>query len=453
MASNLTRLRFQLPGAILVAVLLPAIVRSHMHLTFSQPTLVDAGAAAAVAIAIGCYFIRRVRNFPGVRSGVHIPFAVTAAFGIALVILLLFRLQYSRTFVAASYLLTLAWFVGLHLLCKRFARPLVAIVPGGHASGLRKLAGVRWRELSSPEDMNGSYSAITADLRQDIPDEWERVLTEATLSGTPVYHSKTLSESLTGRVEIEHLYENGFGSVLPSLTYLKAKFLADWLLAVFLLPAFLIVAAVVGVLILVDSGGPVFYRQERVGYRGRIFNVYKFRTMTAASGPDGDGRTAAMTQDGDKRITRARAFPQALPRRRTAAAAQHAEGRDELDRPASRGKAAVAMVRARAALLPLPPRRAAGNLRLGAGQPGPRRAAVRRPDEAALRLLLHQVYLALARHADRAADGAHRAVRLRREVGEGVRGQPDAFVGKSRRSAAPQGRARGRGCLAGSDRR
>jgi len=43
-----------------------------------------------------------------------------------------------------------------------------------------------------------------------------------------------------------------------------------------LLPIFLIVA----VLIKIDSKGPIFFLQERVGKDGRIFKIFKFRTMT-----------------------------------------------------------------------------------------------------------------------------------------------------------------------------
>lgn len=39
--------------------------------------------------------------------------------------------------------------------------------------------------------------------------------------------------------------------------------------------------AVVGALIKLDSKGPMFFSQERVGYAGRVFRVYKFRTMRA----------------------------------------------------------------------------------------------------------------------------------------------------------------------------
>lgn len=38
--------------------------------------------------------------------------------------------------------------------------------------------------------------------------------------------------------------------------------------------------AIVAVLIRLDSRGPVFFLQDRLGYQGRIFRAYKFRTMT-----------------------------------------------------------------------------------------------------------------------------------------------------------------------------
>jgi lipopolysaccharide/colanic/teichoic acid biosynthesis glycosyltransferase len=61
-------------------------------------------------------------------------------------------------------------------------------------------------------------------------------------------------------------------------------------------PVFLIIA----LLIKLDSPGPVFFRQERVGRHGRVFRIYKFRTMTVAPrAPD-----MQLTVSGDARITR-----------------------------------------------------------------------------------------------------------------------------------------------------
>ena len=59
--------------------------------------------------------------------------------------------------------------------------------------------------------------------------------------------------------------------------------------------------ALVALLIKLDDRGPVFFRQERIGYRGRPFNIWKFRTMVPGSEQMGGQLTAA----GDGRITRA----------------------------------------------------------------------------------------------------------------------------------------------------
>jgi lipopolysaccharide/colanic/teichoic acid biosynthesis glycosyltransferase len=56
-----------------------------------------------------------------------------------------------------------------------------------------------------------------------------------------------------------------------------------------------------------ESPGPALFRQERVGYRGKTFTLYKIRTMRTEPAPPADpeaSRRAAMTQVGDPRITR-----------------------------------------------------------------------------------------------------------------------------------------------------
>jgi lipopolysaccharide/colanic/teichoic acid biosynthesis glycosyltransferase len=57
---------------------------------------------------------------------------------------------------------------------------------------------------------------------------------------------------------------------------------------------------VVAVLIKFDSNGPVFFRQERVGTRFRLFQIYKFRTMVSEAARTG----GSITCGEDPRITR-----------------------------------------------------------------------------------------------------------------------------------------------------
>lgn len=69
---------------------------------------------------------------------------------------------------------------------------------------------------------------------------------------------------------------------------------------VLLFPLFLIVA----IAIKLDSKGPVFFRQERVGLNGRSFKIYKFRTMVKNAAEIGPN----ITPSSDPRITRVGAF-------------------------------------------------------------------------------------------------------------------------------------------------
>jgi exopolysaccharide biosynthesis polyprenyl glycosylphosphotransferase len=56
----------------------------------------------------------------------------------------------------------------------------------------------------------------------------------------------------------------------------------------------------VSLAILVESGRPIIYRQPRLGQGGRIFNVYKFRTMRQDAEADGEAHWA---KEGDPRTT------------------------------------------------------------------------------------------------------------------------------------------------------
>ena len=77
-------------------------------------------------------------------------------------------------------------------------------------------------------------------------------------------------------------------------------FAASWAGLVVLSPLFLLLA----VWIKRDSPGPVFYRATRVGKDGKLFRLYKFRSMVAGADRQGPGITAS----GDARVTRAGRF-------------------------------------------------------------------------------------------------------------------------------------------------
>jgi len=65
---------------------------------------------------------------------------------------------------------------------------------------------------------------------------------------------------------------------------------------VVLAPTLLLIA----LLVKLETGGPALYRQQRTGYQGRIFTIYKFRTMSVME----DSSSVRQATVGDSRVTR-----------------------------------------------------------------------------------------------------------------------------------------------------
>lgn len=81
---------------------------------------------------------------------------------------------------------------------------------------------------------------------------------------------------------------------------LALKRVMDLILAIFMSILLAPVMLVIAVGIKLDSKGPVFYRQERVTQYGRVYRIFKFRTMVA----DADKKGPLVTKSQDDRITK-----------------------------------------------------------------------------------------------------------------------------------------------------
>lgn len=86
--------------------------------------------------------------------------------------------------------------------------------------------------------------------------------------------------------------------------WLKMKRFLDVIVAGIMLAVLIIPMGVIALAIRLDSPGPIFFRQARVTQYGRIFRIYKFRTMVDNASKLG----SAVTVDNDARITKVGAF-------------------------------------------------------------------------------------------------------------------------------------------------
>jgi lipopolysaccharide/colanic/teichoic acid biosynthesis glycosyltransferase len=289
---------------LLVGAVLPWLVRSlFLPGRPFEPATINTIIANAAAVLLAFWMRLSIESYPGIRRAyVILPSALTAH-GLALVWFILTRLPYDRVGLVLGFLLHVVSLYSIFVSTELGVRRRIAVVPFGRIQPLNRITDVDWLMLSRPRlhDTRGCQ-AIVADFNADLPEEWEAFLAEAALAGRIVYQVKQLSESLSGRVQLEQLSENSFGSLVPARGYFYFKSAADFAIALALLPLALPVMAVIALAVRLDSEGSVLFRQTRVGHAGRPITVYKFRTMRDA--PADDRLRAAMTDDGDERVTR-----------------------------------------------------------------------------------------------------------------------------------------------------
>ena len=299
---------FQLIGSLILAVALPYAVAALVtpDLLALDLYYVSLG-ASALAIALAFWTYRNLAGFPGIRASYYILPVFLSSFVAVFTVLFLTRLGYSRPLLVTSFVVALAWNYVIYFMIQRRQTLEIAVVPFGRVDSLYAIDQVDWAVLGQPV-MPASADLLTADFDSDLPREWLNFLAECALQGVTVVHFKQLRQSLTGQVQTEHLSENADGALAPSANYIALKRMADGLLALALLPVLVPLFVVVAAAIRVDSPGPVFFRQVRVGYRGRPFAVWKFRTMRAVPASDqmpqsDDPRERAITREDDPRIT------------------------------------------------------------------------------------------------------------------------------------------------------
>jgi sugar transferase (PEP-CTERM system associated) len=132
-----------------------------------------------------------------------------------------------------------------------------------------------------------------------------RELLQFKLADVRIQEGPSFYETVTRKIIIDEflkpswiIFEEGFfhGYVYGTLKHIRNVIISSILLAIFF-PIFILVA----ILIKLDSPGPVFFKQERVGLNGKIFKLLKFRSMHE----DAETTNGPMyAQENDPRITR-----------------------------------------------------------------------------------------------------------------------------------------------------
>ena len=300
---------------LMLLLALAAILAASSSLAAGTPfvwTLADGALGAlicAAGFAVGSVLVLRLTRFPQVEAGglVFIIVAVVGLIGSGIGIGLTEApvLLYINTF-AFAFVFLLAW-----VLFRRNVplRPML-VVPGGVADEILALEERNQRytfqRISTPNvsilDERRLGGAIV-DTQERREPQWVRFLSQCSLRGLEVYRAEDVFESLYGRVSLRHLQEGVPDTYAVSFLYRFLKRVNGILMVILTLPFTLSIALVTALAIKVDSRGPLIFTQERVGEGGRIFRMFKFRSMRHER-----NHGARFADTDDDRITRVGRF-------------------------------------------------------------------------------------------------------------------------------------------------
>ncbi|MEM8799092.1 MAG: TIGR03013 family XrtA/PEP-CTERM system glycosyltransferase [Pseudomonadota bacterium] len=306
------------------STVLPVLDRLPENLTFVMVNYV-------AMLALGLYQFSCCRSFR--VSALRLAVALSFSFIVLSVIffiypdVLIWRSILFYSFVLAFILILVArWFFTRVADLDRFKKRVVVLGGGERASRLCDAEQQNYH-ITDFIRMTPNETAVDRAIERDaIPSLTEflaerqiseivlamqerrgrlptEALVAAKLRGVGIVDFTTFLERETGRVDLETLspswliFSDGFVSAGTLNGFFKRTFdvVASLTLLMFSLPVLIFTA--LGIKL--TSPGPVFFKQERVGYLGRVFSVYKFRSMRNDAEKDGP----QFAQEKDPRVT------------------------------------------------------------------------------------------------------------------------------------------------------
>jgi sugar transferase (PEP-CTERM system associated) len=123
------------------------------------------------------------------------------------------------------------------------------------------------------------------------------------LKGIPVDDGVAFTEQLAGKLSVENLhpsfliFSDGFKR---SAIFKRLKRGIDIIGSLLGLTVFTPLMLIISLAIKLDTKGPIFYRQERIGEDEKIFNLFKFRSMSV----DAEENGPVWAEVNDQRVTR-----------------------------------------------------------------------------------------------------------------------------------------------------
>lgn len=287
-------------GLTLCAVLLPV----WPSFSLSNPHILNS-VIACIATYIGCsYALHKLARYPGSNPLLNLPGVFLIHIALLSMLFTSFRIEYSRSVLTMGvFILPIATIIQ-HLIGSQFnKRKRYLVTPFGCFNEIIKDKTNDYQLISVPSFANYDASEIDGiifDQHSKLDSHWQQYLAQAANLDIPLFDTSQVHESIYGKSPLDYLPEPNSSHLKPHWLYRGSKRLLESALIIITLPLWLPLVAVFAIAIKVESKGPAFFIQKRVGQGGKEFKMVKLRSMCLESEVNG----AQFAGEDDPRITK-----------------------------------------------------------------------------------------------------------------------------------------------------
>ncbi|HIF9339284.1 TPA: exopolysaccharide biosynthesis polyprenyl glycosylphosphotransferase [Photobacterium damselae] len=251
-------------------------------------------------LSVACYFViaavlPKITSYLLVERKYYILPVVVTVFILTMALVFMTRIDYSRSALINASIISFVWFYVTALIRQDSQCLTLSALPNFDASELKHNAKVHLNELSQPYNIANVKGSLVVDLHKNLTPESEKFIADCSLANISVFHADSIKEMLEGKVQTHHLSENAIGTLLPNPLYMAFKRIWESLIIILSFPVTLPIMAITALLIKLENPGPAMFIQERVGQGGKVFRIYKFRSMTAKAA-DAEDKFATQEQ-------------------------------------------------------------------------------------------------------------------------------------------------------------
>lgn len=295
----MSKLRLASIFCLLLSLATPIVVvglQSTFSQSFYQDGRLNSLLLVGLANAASLLVLSRLRRLPTVRLETIFPAIYLLFLSLGVVVLLLTRASYSLSMMLPSALI---FGVSLMFVLLRVHRRHMRVGLFDHELEDLVAPHASVTKLHHPKDIvDAPIDLVVARFAQPNVASSMVMQRAMMLSDVPMIGLADFLEASEGMVQPDRIPSLNQVAFDQRLAYQFVKRIFDLVLAMVMLPAALLLAGPIALAIKQTSPGPVLFRQARMGWRGKTFVIFKFRTMRT----DHEGQGFTISKD-EERIT------------------------------------------------------------------------------------------------------------------------------------------------------